>query len=161
MIAVIQRVSKATISVAGKQIAEIDGGLVILLGVMSDDDESDCRFLRDKIAHFRIFNDNNEKMNLSIKDINGEALIVSQFTLCSNWQKGRRPSFINAASPESGKKLYNLFVEYMESENIPTKTGRFGAMMEVSLINDGPVTFVLDSKIKKVKNRLKIESMIF
>jgi D-tyrosyl-tRNA(Tyr) deacylase len=151
MIAVIQRVSKAAISVKGKQIAEIDSGLVILLGVMSDDTETDCQYLHDKIAHFRIFNDGNEKMNLSIKDINGEALVISQFTLCGNWHKGRRPSFINAAPPEHGKKLYNLFVEYMESENIPTKTGRFGAMMDVSLINDGPVTFVLDSKMKKSK----------
>lgn len=155
MIAVIQRVSKAAISVAGKQIAEIDKGLVILLGVMLDDDETDCRFLKDKIAHFRIFNDENDKMNLSIKDINGEALVVSQFTLCGDWQKGRRPSFINAASPERAEQLYNLFVEYMESENIPTKTGRFGAMMAVSLINDGPVTFVLDSKIKKAKQQSK------
>ncbi|MCK4903597.1 MAG: D-tyrosyl-tRNA(Tyr) deacylase [Candidatus Marinimicrobia bacterium] len=151
MIAVIQRVSKAGISVGGQQIAEIDSGLVILLGIMSDDDETDCQFLRDKITHFRIFNDENDKMNLSIQDINGEALVVSQFTLCGDWQKGRRPSFINAASPERGKKLYNLFIEYMESENIPIKTGHFGAMMEVSLINDGPVTFVLDSKMKKVK----------
>lgn len=155
MIAVIQRVSKAVISVAGKQIAEIDKGLVILLGVMSDDDETDCRFLKDKIAHFRIFNDENDKMNLSIKDINGEALVVSQFTLCGDWQKGRRPSFINAASPERAEQLYNLFVEYMESGNILTKTGRFGAMMAVSLINDGPVTFVLDSKIKKAKQQSK------
>lgn len=155
MIAVIQRVSKAAISVAGKQIAEIDKGLVILLGFMSDDDETDCHFLQDKIAHFRIFNDDNEKMNLSIKDINGEALVVSQFTLCGDWQKGRRPSFINAASPERAEQLYNLFVEYMESGNILTKTGRFGAMMAVSLINDGPVTFVLDSKIKKAKQQSK------
>ena len=151
MIAIIQRVSKAAISVDGKQIAKIDNGLVILLGVMSDDDETDCRFLQNKIAHFRIFNDENEKMNLSIKDIKGKVLVVSQFTLCGDWQKGRRPSFINAASSTRGKELYNLFVEYLESENIPTKTGRFGAMMKVSLINDGPVTFVLDSKMKKVK----------
>ena len=151
MIAIIQRVLKAAISVDGKQIAKIDNGLVILLGVMSDDDETDCRFLQDKIAYFRIFNDENEKMNLSIKDIKGEVLVVSQFTLCGDWQKGRRPSFINAASSTRGKELYNLFVEYLGSENIPTKTGRFGAMMKVSLINDGPVTFVLDSKMKKVK----------
>ncbi len=155
MIAVIQRVLKAAISVDDNQIAEINNGLVILLGVMSNDDETDCQFLHDKIAHFRIFNDDNEKMNLSVKDINGEVLVVSQFTLCGDWQKGRRPSFINAASPERGKKLYNLFVEYMESENIPTKTGRFGAMMEVSLINDGPVTFVLDSRMKTVKHKNK------
>jgi len=150
MIAVIQRVSRATISIDNKQSAVIDKGLLILLGVMEDDNETDCKYLQDKIAHFRIFNDENEKMNLSIKDINGEALVVSQFTLCGDWQKGRRPSFIHAATPENGKRLYNLFIEYMKSENIPTKTGRFGAMMDVSLVNDGPVTFVLDSKIKKI-----------
>ncbi len=150
MIAVIQRVSKAAISVNDKQIAEIENGLVILLGVMSDDDETDCKFLQNKIAYFRIFNDENNKMNLSVKDINGEALVISQFTLCGDWRKGRRPSFINAASPERGEKLYNLFVEYMVSDNILTKTGHFGAMMEVSLTNDGPVTFVLDSKVKKM-----------
>jgi len=155
MIAVIQRVTQASIAVNKKVISGIDKGLLILLGVMLDDDETDCHFLQDKIAHFRIFNDDNEKMNLSIKDVNGEALVVSQFTLCGDWQKGRRPSFINAASPERGEKFYNLFVEYMESENIPTKTGRFGAMMAVSLINDGPVTFVLDSKIKKAKQQSK------
>lgn len=155
MIAVIQRVTQASIAVNKKVISGIDKGLLILLGVMSDDDETDCRFLKDKIAHFRIFNDENDKMNLSIKDINGEALVVSQFTLCGDWQKGRRPSFINAASPERAEQLYNLFVEYMESGNILTKTGRFGAMMAVSLINDGPVTFVLDSKIKKAKQQSK------
>ena len=152
MIAVIQRVSKAAVSITNKQIAKIDNGLVILLGVMSDDDETDCQFLQNKIAHLRIFNDENGKMNLSIKDINGEALVVSQFTLCGDWQKGRRPSFIKAASPERGEKLYNLFVQYMNSVNIPTKTGRFGAMMEVSLVNDGPVTFVLDSKVNRTVN---------
>jgi len=149
MIAVIQRVSTAAISINGKQIAEIGRGLVILLGVMSDDDETDCQFLKDKISHFRIFNDENDKMNLSIKDIKGEALVVSQFTLCGDWQKGRRPSFINAATPERGEELYNLFIEHLESDNLPTKTGRFGAMMEVSLINEGPVTFVLDSTVNK------------
>lgn len=150
MIAVIQRVSKAAISVDSKQIAKINNGLVILLGVMSDDDETDCQFLQNKIAHLRIFNDENQKMNLSLKDINGQALVVSQFTLCGDWQKGRRPSFVRAASPEHGNRLYDLFIDYMKLENIPTKTGRFGAMMDISLNNDGPVTFVLDSKIKKL-----------
>ena len=149
MIAVIQRVSKAVISVNSKQIAKINSGLLILLGVMSDDDKVDCQFLQKKIAHFRIFNDENGKMNLSIKDIKGEALVVSQFTLCGDWQKGRRPSFINAASPERGEKLYNVFVEYLKADKIPTRTGHFGAMMEVSLVNDGPVTFILDSKLNK------------
>ena len=148
MIAVIQRVLEASISVDGKQIAEIDNGLVILLGIISNDDEKDCHFLQEKIVHFRIFNDDNKKMNLSIKDVNGEALVVSQFTLFGDWQKGRRPSFINAADPERAEQLYKLFVEYMESSDISTKTGRFGAQMDVSLINAGPVTFVLDSKKK-------------
>ena len=150
MIAVIQRVSRAAISIDNKQTAEIDKGLLILLGVMVDDDETDCKYLQDKIANFRIFNDENDKMNLSVKDINGQALVVSQFTLCGDWQKGRRPSFIHAASPEKGERLYNLFIEYMKSENFPIKTGRFGTMMEVSLTNDGPVTFVLDSILKKL-----------
>ena len=149
MIAVIQRVSTAAISIDGKQITEIGRGLVILLGVVSYDDETDCQFLKDKITHFRIFNDEKDKMNLSIKDIKGEALVVSQFTLCGDWRKSRRPSFMNAATSERGEKLYNLFVEYLESDNIPTKTGRFGAMMDVSLTNDGPVTFVLDSTVNK------------
>jgi D-tyrosyl-tRNA(Tyr) deacylase len=149
MIAVIQRVSAAAISIDEKQSTKIGKGLVILLGVMSDDDETDCQFLKDKISHFRIFNDENDKMNLSIKDIKGDALVISQFTLCGDWQKGRRPSFINAATPERGEELYNLFIEHLESDNIPIKTGRFGAMMEVSLINDGPVTFVLDSSVNK------------
>jgi len=150
MIAVIQRVSRAAIYIDNKQTAEIDKGLLILLGIMVDDDETDCKYLQGKITHFRIFNDKNDKMNLSVKDINGQALVVSQFTLCGDWQKGRRPSFIHAASPENGERLYNLFIEYMKSKNIPIKTGRFGAMMEVSLTNDGPVTFVLDSKLKKL-----------
>lgn len=150
MIAVIQRVSRAAISIDNKQTAEIEKGLLILLGVMKDDNETDCKYLQEKISHFRIFNDKNDKMNLSVKDINGQALVVSQFTLCGDWQQGRRPSFVHAASPEHGERLYNLFIENMKSENIPTRTGRFGAMMDVSLVNDGPVTFVLDSKLKKL-----------
>ena len=151
MISVIQRVSSAAINVDGIRIAKIGKGLLILLGVMSGDEESDCRFLQNKIANFRIFNDNAHKMNLSIKNVKGEALVVSQFTLCGDWLKGRRPSFINAASPQRSEELYNLFVNGLKSDNITTKTGQFGAMMEVSLINDGPVTFVLDSKLKSQK----------
>jgi len=148
MIAVIQRVSRASVIVNSKQITKINNGLLILLGVMSNDDEADCEYLYNKITNFRIFNDANNKMNLSIKDINGEVLIVSQFTLCGDWQKGRRPSFVNAATPKRGEELYNLFIERMASNNITIRTGVFGAMMEVTLINDGPVTFVLDSKFK-------------
>ena len=148
MIAVIQRVSQASVKVEGEKIAKIDKGLLILLGIFTDDTELGCQFLSDKIANFRIFSDYFSKMNLSLKDIGGEALGVSQFTLCGDWLKGRRPSFIHAASPDHGEKLYNVFIDNLDSKGIPTKTGKFGAMMEVSLINDGPVTFVLDSKLK-------------
>ena len=148
MIAVIQRVSQGAVSVEGEQISVISGGLVILLGVFADDDEKDCQFLTNKITNFRIFSDNEDKMNLSIADVGGEALVVSQFTLCADWLKGRRPSFIHAAPPKRGEKLYNLFIQQMKAHNISTKTGQFGAMMEVALLNDGPVTFVLDSKQK-------------
>jgi len=145
MIAVIQRVKNASITVNRKEIAKIGNGLLILLGVMKNDSERDCQFLVNKISQFRIFNDVNNKMNLSIKDIQGEALVVSQFTLCADWLKGRRPSFVHAASPQQGTELYNNFVEDIINEGINTQTGEFGAMMDVSLINDGPVTFVLDS----------------
>jgi len=148
MIAVIQRVAKASINVDGETISQIDKGLLILLGVVDSDIEKDGQFLVNKIANFRIFNDINDKMNLSLRDVQGEALVVSQFTLCADWLKGRRPSFVHAASPELGKELYLKFVEQLENEGISTKTGKFGAMMDVSLVNDGPVTFVLDSSLK-------------
>lgn len=149
MIAVIQRVSQASISVKGEEIARIDDGLLILLGVMDSDSEFDCTYLVNKIINFRIFNDNNNKMNLSIKDVNGEMLVVSQFTLCADWLKGRRPSFVKAATPEKGEELYKKFVDDLRNNGMSTKTGQFGAMMDVKLINDGPVTFVLDSTFKR------------
>jgi len=152
MIAVIQRVSMAEVTVDNKCISNINNGLLILLGVVSSDTEKDSKFLANKIAQFRIFNDDNNKMNLSLKDIEGEALVVSQFTLCADWLKGRRPSFIHAATPEIGEKLYKEFIEDLKSEKINTKEGQFGAMMDVSLINDGPVTFVLDSNLKHSNN---------
>ena len=149
MIAVLQRVTEASITVNGNEISQIKRGLVILLGVMKSDSEEDCSYLTNKISHFRIFNDENNRMNLSIKDVDGEALVISQFTLCADWLKGRRPSFINAAEPAVGEKLYNMFTEKLRSADIRTQTGEFGAMMNVSLINDGPVTFVLDSTLKR------------
>ncbi len=146
MKAVIQRCSRGTVTVSENVLGSIDYGLVILLGVRKDDLETDADFLTQKICGLRIFNDEKEKMNLSIKDVNGSALVISQFTLCGDTQKGRRPSFIHAAPPEIGKKLYEYFIEGLKKEGVPVASGEFGAMMEVELVNDGPVTFVLDSK---------------
>jgi len=148
MIAVLQRARNAYVEVDGKTVGEIDHGLVILLGVFHDDKEEDADFLANKIAHFRIFNDENGKMNLSIKDVKGAALVISQFTLCADWRRGRRPSFVNAAPPEMGKKLYEYFMYKLKDLKIPVESGIFGAMMDVHLTNCGPVTFVLDSKFK-------------
>ncbi len=147
MIAVIQRVKQASITVNESEIAKIQHGLVILLGVMDTDAIPDAQFLSNKIVGFRIFNDADGKMNRSIIDVDGAALVVSQFTLCGDWRKGRRPSFIHAAPPAEGEKLYLDFVQRLKAEGIPVSTGVFGAMMNVQLINDGPVTFVLDSKV--------------
>ena len=149
MIAVIQRVSKASIDIDGERITQIGKGLLVLLGVMAEDSELDSQYLVNKIINFRIFNDENDKMNLSIKEINGEILVVSQFTLCADWLKGRRPSFIKAAQSELGNALYIKFIEGIQQNGINTKTGKFGAMMDVSLVNEGPVTFVLDSALKR------------
>lgn len=113
---------------------------------MKNDDEWDSEFLADKISGLRIFNDENDKMNLSIKAVNGSALVVSQFTLCADTRKGRRPSFMNAAPPEKGKVLYEDFMKRLDSKGIPIQSGEFGAMMKVKIDNDGPVTIVLDSK---------------
>lgn len=148
MIALIQRVAKASVKVDTKSIGSIGLGLVILLGVAAEDTTEDADFLVDKICGLRIFSDNDGKMNISLKDIGGSALIISQFTLCGDWRKGRRPSFTNAAKAEKGKYLYDYFCDTTTKAGIPVKTGEFGAMMDVSLINQGPVTFVLDSKLK-------------
>lgn len=146
MIAVIQRCSRGKVTVSEKEVGEIGLGLVILLGVQKDDTESDADFLVNKISGLRIFNDENDKMNLSIKDVEGAALVISQFTLCGDTKKGRRPSFINAAAPEDGNRLYEYFMSELEKEDVPVQSGEFGAMMDVELVNDGPVTFVLNSK---------------
>ena len=148
MIAVLQRVSKGTVSINGIIKDVIQDGLVVFVGVMKDDTETDVESLTKKISGFRIFNDQNQKMNLSIKEINGSILAVSQFTLCGDWKKGRIPSFFNAAPPEKGELLYELFKRKLSKEGIPIKSGEFGAMMSVKLTNEGPVTFVLNSKEK-------------
>ena len=146
MIAVLQRVSKGYVTINGEVKSTVQNGLVIFLGVVRDDTEEDVRFLTEKISGFRIFNDENEKMNLSIKDVNGSVLVISQFTLCGDWKKGRRPSFIHAAQPDKGEHLYKRFIYQLMEKEIPVESGKFGAFMSVSLINEGPGTFVLDSK---------------
>ena len=148
MIAVIQSVHRANVTIDGRTSGCIDAGLVILLGVASGDTKPDADFLVDKISGLRIFSDDKGKMNISIKDMGGSALVVSQFTLCGDWRKGRRPSFTKAAKPDEGEELYEYFCKVLKAMGVPVETGEFGAMMDVSLINNGPVTFVLDSKQK-------------
>ena len=145
MIAVLQRVSEGKVTVEDRVTGEIETGVVILLGVAQGDTEADSEFLADRIAGFRVFNDDQGKMNRSIRDVNGSALVISQFTLAGDWRKGRRPSFTSAAPPEEGERLYEYFCDQLRKLEVPVKTGEFGAMMKVSLINDGPVTFVMDS----------------
>ena len=146
MIAVIQRAKSGSVSVDEKIISQIKLGFVILLGVTDEDDETDADYLAGKISHLRVFDDKDKKMNLSIQDVKGSALVISQFTLCADTHKGRRPSFIHAASPEKGNTLYEYFIAQIENNGVPVKSGKFGAMMNVNLINEGPATFVLDSK---------------
>ncbi len=146
MRAVIQRVSQGRVLVDGEEIGTIGPGLVILLGVHRDDNTEDGKYLARKIVNLRIFSDENGKMNRSLLDVGGQALIVSQFTLWGDTRKGRRPSFIQAAEPDKAEKLYQDFVSEMDRQNVTTATGEFGAMMELALINDGPVTLILDSR---------------
>jgi D-tyrosyl-tRNA(Tyr) deacylase len=144
---VIQRVSKAQVSVDGTLINAIEQGYLILVGIESADNESDVAWLADKVAGLRIFSDDNGKMNLSIKDISGSILAISQFTLHAQTAKGNRPSFIRAAAPALALELYQRFCQLLISKhNIPTYTGVFGADMNVELLNDGPVTIIIDSK---------------
>ena len=143
---VLQRASACRGTLKDRVIGEIGTGLVILLGVAQGDTEADADFLTDRIAGFRIFNDAEEKMNRSIHDVAGSALVISQFTLAGDWRKGRRPSFTSAAPPEEGERLYNYFCEQLRALEVPVQTGEFGAMMDVQLTNDGPVTFVMDSQ---------------
>ena len=144
---VIQRVQHASVTVEDKIIASIEKGMLILLGIESDDTETDIDWLVNKTCNLRIFDDANGVMNCSIKDVDGQALVVSQFTLHASTKKGNRPSYIKAARPESAIPLYELFVKKLENTlSKPVPTGKFGAMMQVSLCNDGPVTIWIDSK---------------
>ena len=147
MIAVIQRCSSSSVRIDNKKISEIAYGLMVLLGICTDDKEKDVEYVVRKIQTLRIFNDENKKMNLSIKDVKGSILVVSQFTLCANIKKGSRPSFINAAPPLIGKRLYDYFISYLKDTGVQVNTGEFGADMNVELINQGPATFIIDSKI--------------
>lgn len=145
MRAVVQRVSKSSVTVNDEVVGKINQGLMILLGVEEGDSEQDLKYIADKVINLRIFEDENEKMNLSIKDVNGKMLVVSQFTLLGDCRKGRRPSFISAAKPDYANNLYNEFVLYCKNE-IEVETGVFQADMRVDISNDGPVTVLLDSK---------------
>ncbi|TMO46336.1 D-aminoacyl-tRNA deacylase [Pseudoalteromonas ruthenica] len=139
----IQRVSRAEVTVEGHVVGKIDQGIVLLLGVEKADSEQQVDKLLHKVSHYRIFTDEQGKMNLSLKDIGGELLVVSQFTLAADTRKGMRPSFSSAATPQQARQLYDLFVDKAKAAGITVATGQFAADMQVSLVNDGPVTFNL------------------
>ena len=147
MRAVIQRVSQASVSVQGVKIAEIQSGLLVLLGITETDTSEDINWLTNKLANLRIFNDADGVMNTSLKNSNGSAIVVSQFTLYAQTKKGNRPSYIKAAKPEIAKPLYEQFVQQFETDlEQKVQAGQFGADMKVALVNDGPVTIIVDTK---------------
>lgn len=146
MRAVVQRVKHSQVTVEEKVVGKIQSGLMVLLGVEDGDEKKDVQYMIDKVSNLRIFEDTEGKMNCSIKDVGGDVLAVSQFTLLGDCRKGRRPSFINAARPESANSLYEEFVEGIRKEGIKVETGIFQADMLVDIANDGPVTLLLDSK---------------
>ncbi|GFZ92782.1 D-aminoacyl-tRNA deacylase [Aquaticitalea lipolytica] len=147
MKAVIQRVAKASVTIEGEIVASIDNGLLILLGIVDEDTQEDIIWLSNKIVNLRVFGDENDVMNRSIIDVNGNAIVVSQFTLHASTKKGNRPSYIKAAKPEVAIPLYKSFVNQLEKDlNKIVQTGQFGADMKVELLNDGPVTIIIDTK---------------
>jgi D-tyrosyl-tRNA(Tyr) deacylase len=146
MRAVVQRVSRARVVIGAEVTGEIGRGLLVLLGVATTDTPEQARWLAEKLVGLRIFEDAEGKMNLGLADVGGAMLIVSQFTLYGDCRKGRRPSFIDAAPPETAIPLYEGFINDVKAQGVRTATGRFGAMMQVELVNDGPVTLILDSK---------------
>ncbi len=145
MRAIIQRVAHASVTIDGAVHGEIGPGLLILLGVSEDDAEEDARYLADKCVGLRIFTDENDKMNLSAADIGGGLLVISQFTLYGDCRRGKRPSFVRAARPEKAVSLYEAFLARCRASGLPVETGEFGADMKVELLNDGPVTIVMDT----------------
>lgn len=146
MRAVVQRVKNAEVKIDSKVTAKIKAGLLVFLGIGKEDEYQDADYLLEKIINLRIFEDEAEKMNLSALDLNKELLLVSQFTLFGDCKKGRRPSFFEAAPPNEAKKIYNYFVKEAEKSELKIETGKFQAMMDISLVNDGPVTMLIDSK---------------
>ena len=146
MRAVVQRVTNADVKIDGRVNGKIDDGLLVLLGVGNGDNEEDMKYIADKIIKLRIFSDENDKMNLSLEDVGGSMLVISQFTLYGDCSHGRRPYFGNAMEPVSANEMYEKFVAYIREQGIHTETGEFGADMKVSLTNDGPVTIILESK---------------
>ncbi|GAA0334323.1 D-aminoacyl-tRNA deacylase [Bacillus carboniphilus] len=143
---VLQRVKRGSVVVENNTVGEIGRGFVLLVGVTHEDTEEDAKYLADKIVNLRVFEDDEGKMNLSLKDVGGEILSVSQFTLYGDCRKGRRPNFMNAARPEFAEQLYNQFNKFLGEQDVKVETGVFGAMMDVDLINDGPVTLIIESK---------------
>ena len=144
MRAVLQRVTRARVTIDGEEVGAIGPGLLVLLGVTHADTAAEARWLAEKAVGLRVFNDADGKMNLGVTDVGGSVLVVSQFTLYGDAQKGRRPSFIDAARPEQAEPLYEAFVTAVRAQGVPVATGRFGAMMQVELVNDGPVTIILE-----------------
>ncbi|SHF66270.1 D-aminoacyl-tRNA deacylase [Ornithinibacillus halophilus] len=149
MKAVIQRAKNAQVVVEDKIVGEIDHGFVVLLGVTHDDTIDDAKYIANKLVNLRVFEDENDKMNLSLKDVGGSVLSISQFTLYGDTKKGRRPNFLQAAKPDVANELYETFNQLVAEENVTVETGVFGAMMDVQFTNEGPVTLIIDSKESK------------
>ena len=146
MRAVVQRVHTCSVSVDDKTVGQIEKGLLVYLGVEKEDEDEDLHYLVDKVCGLRIFSDSDGKMNLSVQDINGQLMVISQFTLCADTRKGKRPSYNNAASPQMGDQYYNRYIDAVRAKGIKVETGVFGAKMQVKYTTDGPVTILLDSK---------------
>ncbi|MCS7163740.1 MAG: D-aminoacyl-tRNA deacylase [Thermodesulfovibrio sp.] len=146
MIAIIQRVSKAYVEVGNEKISEIGRGLLVFLGIEKQDSKKDIEYLVNKIVNLRVFEDKNGKMNLSLKDVNGEIMVVSEFTLLGNCRKGNRPSFEKAMPPQEAEKIYREFIDHLKKTGISVKEGSFRSFMHVYLINEGPVTFILNTR---------------